>query len=230
MSGGAALSVAAAALAIALALRPWRLLAADAGPPWPWIVAVAALPLLWGAQPGAPVAVPMSGAALLVLLAGWPLAVIGLAGVALVHALAADLGAAEAVRSYAALGVVPATLALALGAAARRWLPRHPASYVVGRGFAVTLAAAAAAGALLLEPGAAGPAVLGAGRGAAAGGWLAHAAIACAEAWLTAIVVACCVAGRPEWLATYADRLYLPEAPGVQVGVGLPAMRSYLRK
>lgn len=227
MSGGAALFVGGAALAVALALRPWRLLAADAGPPWPWVVALAALPLLWGAQqPDAPAAVPMSGAALLVLLAGWPLAVIGLAGVAVVHALAADLGAAEAVHSYAALGVVPATLAFALGAAVRRWLPRHPASYVVGRGFVVTLAAAAAAGALLLEPGTAGEAA-DAGLGDA---WLAHAAIACAEAWLTAIVVACCVAGRPEWLATYADRLYLPAAAAAQVGVGLPAMRSYSRK
>jgi hypothetical protein len=32
-------------------------------------------------------------------------------------------------------GVVPATFALVLGAALRRWLPAHPFVYVLGRGF-----------------------------------------------------------------------------------------------
>lgn len=193
--GTAALS--AAALGVSLAVRPWRLLGAG-GPPWSWVAACAALPLLWGAEHG-PWTAPMSGAALLVLLAGWPLAVIALAAVAVVHALSADLGWAAALQQYVVLGVVPATLAMALGAVVRRALPPHPASYVVGRGFAATLLAAAAAGFCSLP--------------ASADVLIARTAMACAEAWLTAIVVACCVAARPDWLATWSDRLYLARAP-----------------
>jgi len=44
----------------------------------------------------------------------------------------------------------------------------------------------------------------------AVGLWLA----AWGDAWLAGMLVAIFVAFRPEWLATYADRIYLPIKPG----------------
>ena len=41
--------LAASALALALALRPWRLLD-GAGLPWPWLAWAALLPALWSAE------------------------------------------------------------------------------------------------------------------------------------------------------------------------------------
>ena len=195
--------VAAGAIAVALALQPWRLLGAD-GPPWAWVAAWSAAPLLWGSD-GA-VLQPMSGAALLVLLTGWPLAVLALLAIAVANALGGDLGWADALQRYVGLGVVPATLALAVGWATRRWLPRHLMVYIVGRGFVGTLLVAALAGAMELATGdsAAMPALRDL--------LLARLMLAGGEAWLTGIVVASCVACRPEWLATYSDRLYLPAA------------------
>ena len=46
------------------------------------------------------------------------------------------------------LGLVPATLAVLVGAAMRRWLPRHLFVYILGRGFFATAMAVAGAGAL----------------------------------------------------------------------------------
>ncbi len=199
------LVLAAAALLLALALRPWRAVGTE-GPPWPWLAWWAALPLLWGADRYAamPIVQPLSGAALLVLLAGWPLAVLALVPVALVTGWAGALPWPEALHRLVWLGFVPATLALALGTALRRWLPRHLFVYILGRGFFVTMLATAAAGALALWQ-----------RGAPVGSevadllvgrWLA----ASGEAFLTGMLVAIFVAFRPHWLATYSDRLYLP--------------------
>lgn len=193
------------ALALALALRPWRAVGA-AGPPWPWLACWTALPLLWGADrlAAVPLVQPLSGAPLLVLLAGWPLAVPALAVAAAVTMAAAHLDWVDALHRLVWLGVVPATLALALGAALRRWAPRHLFVFILGRGFFATLLAAAAAGALSLEATGAPP-----GSEVAdvlLGRWLA----ASGEAVLTGMLVAIFVAFRPQWLATYSDRLYLP--------------------
>ncbi len=197
--------VAVAALILALALRPWRAVGA-AGPPWPWLAWWAGMPLLWGADRYAamPIVQPLSGAALLVLLAGWPLAVLALVPVAAVTMVAGQLPLAEALHRLVWFGIVPATLALGLGAALRRWLPRHLFIYILGRGFFATLFAAAGAGALAL-------ALTGAPPGTDASDllvarWLA----ASGEAFLTGMLVAIFVAFRPQWLATYSDRLYLP--------------------
>jgi uncharacterized membrane protein len=198
------MALAVAALALALGLRPWRALTA-AGPPWPWLAWWAGLPLLWGADRYAamPIVQPLSGAALLVLLAGWPLAIPALAGTALITMAMGGLDAAEALQRYVWLGVVPASLAVLGGAAVRRWLPQQLFIYILGRGFFVTMAAAASAGALSLAltgaPAGTDPADLLMAR------WLA----ATGEAFLTGMLVAIFVAFRPHWLATYSDRLYL---------------------
>ncbi|MCU0968648.1 MAG: hypothetical protein MUF03_07445 [Rubrivivax sp.] len=203
------IALAAAALAAALAARPWRALP-EGGPPWPWLAWWALLPLLWGldgviAMPAA--AQALSGASLLVLMAGWPLAVLAMLPLLAVLGAAAGLGWDEALHRMVWLGVVPATLAFALGAAIRRWMPNHLFVYILGRGFFATAAAGTAAGALSAAlhgaPDGVAIADLMLGRGLAAWG----------DAWIAGMVTAIFVAFRPQWLATYADRIYLPPRP-----------------
>lgn len=196
------------ALAVALWLRPWRQL--QAGLPWPWLLLWLLMPLLWAADRHAQVAVlqPMSGAVLMVLLAGWPLAVLALAPVAAVAGLLGDLGAAEALHRLVWLGLVPATLGLAIGGALRRWLPHHLFVYILGRGFFGTMLACALSGWAALATHAA-PAGSSTGD-LAIGLWL----TAFGEAFITGMLTAILVAFRPQWLASYSDRLYLPARPG----------------
>lgn len=199
------LLLATAALALAMALRPWRALPAG-GPPWPWLAWAAALPLLWAVDrlSGAPLAQPLSGAALLLLMAGWPLAVLLLVPVSLATAWLADLSAVEALHRAVWLGLVPATVALGLGAAIRHGLPRHLFVYILGRGFFASALAgmAAAVGQWLLG---------GVPIGLQEGDWLlARGLTAWGDAFIAGMLVAIFVAFRPQWLATYTDRLYLP--------------------
>lgn len=202
-------TLAALALLVALMLRPWRALG-PAGPPWPWLAWWAVLPALWGADRyvGMAVAQPLSGACLLLLMCGWPLTVIALVPVAAVTAVLAHLPLAEALSRYLWLGVAPASFALALGAAIRRWLPRHLMVYILGRGFFATAVSGTLAGLVAVW-------ALGAPAGLASadvmlGRWLAS----WGDAWLTGMLVAIFVAFRPQWLATYTDRLYLPRDSG----------------
>ena len=172
------------------------------------------MPLLWGLDRYAavPLAQPMSGVALLVLMAGWPLAVLSLLPVAALTVLAGGLAWAEGLHRLVWLGVVPATLMLGIGGALRRWLPHHVFIYILGRGFFGVFAACALAGmaALAWSP---GPA-------STVGGDLLIARVLTAfgEAFLTGMLTAILVALRPEWLATYADRLYL--RPSLSTAVG----------
>ncbi len=195
------LCLAALAVGVALWLRPWRAVP-PGGPPWPWWLLWALLPLFWGLDRHASaLAPPMSFAPLFTLMAGWPLAMLGLVPVALVTLLAGDLTGAGALHRLVWLGAVPGSLSLAFGAALRRWLPHHLFVYILGRGFLGTLLAGLLAGwgALALQ-------------GQAVGGafYVARALAAFGEAFLTGMVVAVLVAFRPQWLATYTDRLYLP--------------------
>jgi uncharacterized membrane protein len=202
------LTLALAALAVALLLRPWRALPAG-GPPWPWVAWCALLPLLWGADRyvAIPMAQPLAGACLLVLMCGWPLAVLALLPVALLTQLLAGLEMADTLHRLVWLGIVPATLALGLGALVRRWLPRHLMVYILGRGFLATATANALAGA-------ASALLHGAPAGLSAGDlMLARLLAAFGDAWICGMLVAIFVAFRPQWLATYTDRLYLPIRP-----------------
>ena len=199
------LMMALAGLALALAFRPWAA-AAREGPPWPWLAWRVLLPLLWGADRYVqmPVAQPLSGACLLMLMCGWPMAVLALVPVAAATAWFADLSAWEAVHRYVWLGLLPATLAMGLGAAIRRWLPHHLMVYILGRGFFSTALAFSAVGAVSALMHVA-PVGLQTGDLMLAR-WLAG----WGDAWLTGMLVAIFVAFRPQWLATYTDRLYLP--------------------
>jgi len=193
-----------ACTALALALRPWRALAAE-GPPWPWLAWWLALPLFWSSDRLAGALIqPMSGVPLLVLMTGWPTAVLALLPTTLLTAWLAGLDLWEALHRLVWLGLVPAGLTVALGAAVRRWMPHHLFVYILVRGFGMSLLA-------LTVSGLAGLAVDGLPPGlqfdeVAIGRWLA----AWGDAFLTGMLVAIFVAFRPAWLATWSDRLYLP--------------------
>ena len=199
------LLIAATALGLALVLRPWRAVEAS-GPPWPWLVCCAAMPWLWSADliSRVPLAQPLSGACLLVLLAGWPMAMLGVGGVGLLAWALGELSPELALSRAVWLGVVPGSLALLLGAGVRRWLPHHLMVYILGRGFFASLLSLTLAGVLAMVwrgvPDGLSDADLLIGR------WLA----AWGDAFLTGMIVSIFVAFRPEWLATYSDRLYLP--------------------
>ena len=194
------------ATALALWLRPWRVLSARALP-WPWVVTVAVMPFLWALDglTGIALSPRLSGAALLVLLAGWPLTVLTLLPVAVVAALVGPLDWTEALHRSVWFGLLPASLTMALGAAVRQWLPRHPATYLLGRGcIAVLAACAVAALSFTWLRRQSGVAVDASVVAALLGAW--------GETVITAWVVALGVALRPHWLATYSDRLYWPNA------------------
>jgi uncharacterized membrane protein len=193
------------ACAIALAFRPWASLGAPALR-MPWIATVVLLTLLWGAQRWVPAGlhVHLSGACLLVLMFGWPLAVWTLLPVAAAGTWLAGGGVADAVRLAVWTGVLPATLALLLGLLSRRWLPHHLMVYVLARGFFATAFALVLAGVLWV---AAQPLPPGTEAGTAlTGHWL----TAFGEAFTTGMLAAIFVAYRPQWLATYSDARYLP--------------------
>jgi uncharacterized membrane protein len=199
------LAAALAALALAVAMRPWRSVPTG-GPPWPWLALVPLLALLWSlpGSDGALPLLPLSGACLLVLLAGWPLAMLALAMVAALAWGLGDVPAGIAIERLAWLGVAPGSLALLLGLAVRRWLPQHLMVYILGRGFFVTgiaLALVALAQGWLHEPAVAA---------SADDLFIARLLVASGEAFITGMLVAIFVAFRPRWLATYSDRLYLP--------------------
>lgn len=191
------------ALSTALWLRPWRMLQ---GPLLtPALASLAILPWLWLLPQQMPqgLQVQFSGASLLVLMLGWPLAVLVLA---LVGALVWAVGSAgfEAALSQAVwIGLVPATLAMGLGAALRRWLPANPFIYTLGRGFLVTAAAVFLSG-MLMET-----AYRLAGGVALEQALVARWLMAWGDAFLTGMFSAIFVAFAPQWLATWSDERYL---------------------
>ena len=202
----AALLVAAAA-GVALWFRPFAVLREHALRA-PWFAVLVILPLAWSTLrvPGGP-SLQLSGACLLVLMFGWPLAVWTLLAIAAIGAWLVGASPAQAIELAAWHGMVPATLALGFGIAIRRWLPSHLFVYILGRGFIGTALALMAAGAAatFARP-------LPAGTDSATlllGHWL----MAWGEALLTGMLTAIFVAYRPQWLLTWSDRRYLPRPP-----------------
>ncbi len=202
------LSLAVLSLGVALWLRPWRMLR---GPLLtPALAAVALLPWLWLLPQKMPqgLQVQLSGACLLVLMLGWPLAVLVLALVALAVGLLGQAGPVAALSQGVWIGLVPATLALGIGAVLRRWLPPNPFVYTLGRGFLGTAAAMFLAG-VVREVGyrLAGGVAL---EQALVARWL----MAWGDAFLTGMFTAIFVAFVPGWLATWSDERYLKPPPG----------------
>lgn len=195
------------ALASAMALRPWRMLR---GPLLtPALAALALLPWMWLLPQKLPpgMQVQFSGASLLVLMLGWPLAVPALALVALAVWGLGRADAAAVLTQYVWIGLVPATLAMVVGGVLRRWLPPNPFVYTLGRGFFGTALAVFLAGVLFewLYQWLGGVTL----HDALVARWL----MAWGDAFLTGLVVAVFVAFAPQWLATWSDERYLKPPP-----------------
>jgi len=202
-------ALAALALAVALALRPWRLLV-NAGLVSPLLAALVITPWLW-ALPWLhhmPVQLQLSGACLIGLALGWPLAVPVLCLVALAVGLIAPVTWQQQVDMAVWLGIVPVTLSFLLGMALRRWVWHNLFVYILGRAFLGTALCVFVSGALAQWSGHVLAAAVEPDLALVAR-WL----IAWGDAVLTGMMTAVCVAFRPHWLATWSDRLYLPPPP-----------------
>lgn len=194
------------ALLAAAWMRPWRLLASGALTT-PLLATLVVLPWLW-ALPwlhAMPLQLNWSLACLVLLMLGWPLAVPTLCLVA----IAAGLLGGQNFEVMAQLafwrGVLPATLALSLGALIRRILGPHLFVYVLGRGFlgAAVCLFIASAGLQALSPDLPG---LNTELSL-----VAHWLTAWGDAFVTGMLTAIFVAFKPSWLATWSDTLYLPQ-------------------
>jgi uncharacterized membrane protein len=197
---------AAVALGVAACFSPLQMLRRSSLQQ-PWLAALALLPWGWSAAglagPGGAM-LQVSGACLLVLMLGWPLATWSLLPIALLGAWIGGLDPAQALDRLVWFGIAPALVALAAGAALRRWLPGHLFVYIFCRGFFATAMALGGCGTLHVL-------LLGVPRGLEVGDMLVgHWLLGWGEATTTGMLVAVMVAFRPQWLATYADRHYLP--------------------
>jgi uncharacterized membrane protein len=202
-------TVIAVTLAIALACRPWRLLG-QTGLITPLLATLVITPWLW-ALPWLhrmPVQLQLSGACLIGLALGWPLAVPALCLVALEVGLIAPVTWQQQADMAIWLGIVPVTLSFLLGMALRRWVWRNLFVYILGRGFLGTVLCMFTAGALAQWSGHTLAATVEPNLVMVAR-WL----IAWGDAFLTGMMAAICVAFRPHWLATWSDRLYIQPPP-----------------
>ena len=197
------------ALAIALACKPWRLLG-HGGLVSPLLAALVITPWLW-ALPWLhrmPLQLQLSGACLIGLALGWPLAVPVLCLVALAAGLLAPLSWQQQADMALWLGIVPVTLSFLLGMVLRRWVWKHVFVYILGRAFLGTVLCMFITGALAQR--------MGHGLNIAIDPDLAMVArwlMAWGDAVLTGMMAAICVAFRPHWLATWSDQIYLRQ-PG----------------
>ena len=209
------------ALTGALAARPWRMLASRApltheihdtpSALWtPLLATLVFLPWLWALPTlhTMPLQLQWSGACLVVLMLGWPLAIPVLITVGIAACLISPAMAwADALGAIVWLGVVPATLALGLGALVRRVTGTRPFVYVLGRAFLGTVVCVFAAGALSQWSGHLLPGV--GDELSLVARWL----MAWGDGFVTGMLTAIFVAFRPQWLATWSDRLYLHKPP-----------------
>ena len=191
-------------LGLALWLRPWRmlqdgvlltpLLGNGVIVGWLW-----ALPFLHHM----PLQVNWSGAPLITLMLGWPLAVPTLMGIGVLVWVMTPADVDTVLALVVWKGLMPASLTVLLGAALRRWVVHHVFVYVLGRGFLgsvlcifVSSLIAQALGYTLANttPGLSAVAY-----------WL----MAWGDAFITGMLCAIFVAFKPQWLATWSDALYL---------------------
>lgn len=196
------------ALGVALSVRPWRLLQRTALLT-PLLASLTFLPLMWALPRlhAMPLQLHLSGACLLVLLLGWPLAVPVLVAVALLSGLLAPAPWEVLIANAFWLGVLPATLALGVGALIRRYVGTQVFVYTLGRGFLTTVACTFAASVMAEWAG------YGLPNTEADLVTIAHWLIAWGEGFATGLLSAIFVAFRPQWLATWSDDLYLGKQP-----------------
>ncbi|MBE7940473.1 MULTISPECIES: hypothetical protein [Ramlibacter] len=199
---------AAACLAAALALQPWRMLAAGGTGVQllsPLLGTVVILPWMWAlpALHSMPLQLQWSGACLVLLMLGWPLAVPALLAVAGVAVAISPLTLREGLDLAVWNGLVPASLALGWGALLRRFTRPHPFVYLLGRCFIGSVLCLFAASLMQHLLGHVLPGVA-TGLGLV-GRWL----MAWGDAFVTGMLGAIFVAFRPQWMATWSDARYL---------------------
>ncbi len=185
-------------------MRPWRMLAGTELLT-PLLACLVLLPWLW-ALPSLhqmPLQLHWSGAPLVTLMLGWPLAVLTLMGVGILTHLISAMPIETAASLTVWQGLLPATFVLLLGAALRRWVAHHPFVYVLGRGFLGSVLCIFASSLIAQWTGHALPNVT-AGL-SLIGFWL----MAWGDAFITGMMCAIFVAFKPHWLATWSDHLYL---------------------
>lgn len=193
------------AIALAAMARPWRRMRRDA-PLWtPLFASLALLPWLWAVPrlQALPVPIQLSGACLVALSLGWPLAVFALAAIVLLGGLVVPAAPAALLHQLVWQGLVPISLALGISVGLRRWVGANPFLFILGRGFAGTAASVFVAN-LVASTAAGGdlPALVAY--------WL----MAWGDAFMTGALAAIFVAYRPQWLATWSDTLYLRPPSG----------------
>ena len=179
----------------------------DASGLWtPLLATLVVLPWMWALPTlhQMPLQLQWSGACLVLLMLGWPLAVLTLLAVGVITWL---LSPSLSVPATLALtvwhGLVPATLAMGWGALLRRFLGTKVFVYLFGRGFFGTVVCLFIAG-LLAQ--AAGEQLPGVQQEL---GKIARWLMAWGDAVVTGMLTAVFVAYRPQWLATWSDDLYL---------------------
>ena len=207
-----------------LFMQPWRLLASQrplvhethgrASALWtPLLATLVVLPWAWALPTlhHMPLQLQWSGACLVLLTLGWPLAVPVLLAVAVMAALVSpDLSWPDALGLAVWQGVLPATLALLLGwlmrrlIATRAFMGARIFVYVLGRGFLGTAVCIFLAGTLSQWAGHVLPGV--GDQLSLVARWL----MAWGDAVITGMLCAVFVAFKPERLATWSDQIYLP--------------------
>jgi uncharacterized membrane protein len=193
-----------ACLCASLWLKPWRMLVGTELLT-PLLATLVLLPWLW-ALPSLhhmPLQLHWSGAPLVTLMLGWPLAVLALVAVGIITTLISATSVDAAAALIVWQGLLPATFALLLGAALRRWVTHHPFVYVLGRGFLGSVLCIFAASLLAQWTGHELPNV-SSGLSVIAF-WL----MAWGDAFITGMMCAIFVAFKPHWLATWSDQMYL---------------------
>jgi uncharacterized membrane protein len=191
-------------LCASLWLRPWRMLVGTELLT-PLLATLVLLPWLW-ALPSLhhmPLQLHWSGVPLVTLMLGWPLAVLALVAVGITTTLISATSVDTATALIVWQGLLPATFALLLGAALRRWVTHHPFVYVLGRGFVGSVLCIFAASLLAQWTGHELPNV-SSGLSVIAF-WL----MAWGDAFITGMMCAIFVAFKPYWLATWSDQMYL---------------------
>jgi uncharacterized membrane protein len=193
-----------ACLVASLWLKPWRMLSGTELLT-PLLATLVLLPWLW-ALPSLhqmPLQLHWSGAPLVTLMLGWPLAVLALMGVGIITTFISTTSVDAAAALIVWQGLLPATFVLLLGAALRRWVSHHPFVYVLGRGFLGSVLCIFAASLLAQWTGHELPNVSN-GLSVIAF-WL----MAWGDAFITGMMCAIFVAFKPHWLATWSDNMYL---------------------
>jgi len=193
-----------ACLCASLWLKPWRMLVSTELLT-PMLATLVLLPWLWALPTlhHMPLQLHWSGAPLVTLMLGWPLAVLVLIGVGIITTLISTTSVDAAAALIVWQGLLPATFVLLLGAALRRWVSHHPFVYVLGRGFLGSVLCIFAASLLAQWTGHELPNV-SSGLSVIAF-WL----MAWGDAFITGMMCAIFVAFKPHWLATWSDNLYL---------------------